>query len=302
MSTIEVGAAPRIALLGPPPVAPAHNLFTVALDLLDPAVQESMGLEYSDRVWGGVNVWPYPSSKPFGFDNCAEGTMRVKEGSTDDDRPTVRSFIPFTAYIPDACSAIGIGDTWEKFKERADGVLMATEAWAAERQLAHGQPIGGSVADGFQPSLNDTNLISLGADVGPAEGLALLEDAGGQTGRQYVIHATPGIATMWASNRLLLWTGDVIRTVATRTPVIVGHGYIDIDPDAQVGPSSDKEWAFVTGPVFAARGPLMPLSDDIAETLDRDLNDVVYRAEREILVGWDGVLQAGVLIDRSATP
>jgi hypothetical protein len=49
--------------------------------------------------------------------------------------------------------------------------------------------------------------------------------------------------------------------------------------------------------VFAERGGLIRLSDDPAAVLDRDDNTVVYRAERDILVGWDGQLQAAVLVD-----
>jgi hypothetical protein len=220
----------------------------------------------------------------------------VKEDGSDadDENPT---FEAFTAYVPEFCTSYGIGD-WERFKARANSVLLATDAFAAERQLAKGLPMGNN------PSLNDANLVDLGGGsaVGPVEALALLENAGGATGREYVIHATPGAASAWSANRMLLWTGDVIRTVATRTPVIVGTGYIGTDPDTKAGPAGDTDWAFVTGPVFAARGELGELTEEIAEALDRSNNDLVYRAERDILVGWDQVLQAGVRVDRSATP
>jgi len=278
---------------GPLPVAPAFNFFSVALDLNDPAVQAQMFFPDEPFRWrAGVNVLPRPGELPSGFVPCSTGTMRQKETSEGRDYGT---FDAFTAYIPDFCTAFGIGD-WEDFKDQANATILATESFAAERQFAQGQPMEDN------PSLDDVNLAVLGSGVGPMEGLALLENAIGGTGRAGVIHATPAIATMWSASRALLWTGDVIRTVATRTPVIVGHGYIGTDPDAAASPTGDTEWAFATGPVFFVRGDLMELSDDIAETLDRDQNDLQYRAERDILVGWDGVLQAGVLIDRSATP
>lgn len=289
MSVIATSAP--AAALGPLPSAPAFNLFTVALDLAAADVQAQMGIV--GRWQGGVAVWPRPGEAPLGYDNCATGgTMDVKEEGTPLDNKT---FLPFSAYIPDSCTGAGIGD-WEEFKSRANSVLLATEAFAAERQLARGYAVG------TNPSLNDTNLAVLGSGVGPNEGLALLENAIGATGRAGVLHATPGIATMWAASRQLLWTGDVIRAVATRTPVIVGHGYIGTDPDAAASPTGDTEWAFATGPVFAGRGDLMELDEEIAGTLERTLNDVVYRAERDMVVGWDGALQVGVLIDRSATP
>ena len=36
---------------------------------------------------------------------------------------------------------------------------------------------------------------------------------------------------------------------------------------------------------------------DITEVLDRSNNDVTFRAERYVLVEWDTVLQAAVLVD-----
>lgn len=293
MSTI--GIAPRLPLLGPPPEAPQFHFWTVALDLNDPDVRAEMRFAGEDefRWTAGVEVLPYPTDPPFGWNHCDTGTMRDKDLLAEGR--DWRTFDPFIAYVPEFCTGMGAGP-WEQFQSRADKVLLASDAYSAERQLAFGQP------NEENPSLDDTNLVVLGSNVGPTEGLALLEDAGAQTARAYVIHATPAIATMWASNRLLLWMGDRIVTVATRTPVIVGHGYVDVDPDAAPGPVGDTEWAFVTGPVFGARGPLTPLTEELSESLDRTNNDLNYIAEREMLVGWDGYLQAGVLIDRSATP
>lgn len=291
MSTL--GLAPLLGIDGPLPLAPKHNLLTVVLDLDDPRVREQLGMGQGARWTAGVNVLPRPTDVPFGFDPCATGTMRVKDSGSERDWI---EFLPFVAYIPDFCSGMGIGD-WERFKQLVDDGLLALESYAAEVQLAQGQPIGSN------PSLNDTNLVPLAAGaVGPVEGMALLENAIAATGRQGVIHATPGIGTMWTSRDLLTDEGDALMTVATGTPVVIGYGYVGTDPDAQASPSGDQEWAFATGPVFFGRGPLEELTADIASSLDRSNNDLTYRAEREMLVGWDGVLQAGVLIDRSATP
>lgn len=293
MSTI--GLAPLLGIDGPLPLAPRHNLFTVALDLDDPQVRADLGIGANARWQAGVNVLPRPTATPFGWDPCSEGaTMRPKDSGSARDWV---EFLPFVAYIPDFCSGIGIG-SWERFKQLVDEGLLAIESFAAERQLAQGQPMGSN------PSLNDANLGPLlaAAAVGPVEGLALLETAIGETARQGVIHVTPGIATSWASEDLISADGSVMRTTACGTPVVIGNGYIGTDPDTHPSPSGDQEYAFATGPVFVGRGPLEELPVDISDALDTSNNDVVYRAERELLVGWDGVLQAGVLIDRSATP
>ena len=36
---------------------------------------------------------------------------------------------------------------------------------------------------------------------------------------------------------------------------------------------------------------------EIADVLDRETNDLTYRAERFVVAAWDTALQAGVLID-----
>lgn len=308
MSVLE--SAGTIPIEGPLPLAPNFGFFSVAIDLNDPRLGEFMDISYAPASPGGirweagVTVRPFPTSTPYGFDPCWEpdSTFRVKEEGDDRENVTFRGF---EVYLPDQCSGLGAGP-WEEFKERANATIRATVNFAAERQFARGYAVDNR-------SLNDINLDVLGTSLGPAEGLARLENAIGKTGRAGVIHATPAVATLWSASRLLLWTGDQIRTVATRTPVIVGGGYIGTDPDSAASPgdvsddpgaapTGDTEWAFATGPVFGGIGELRELDEDIASTIDRAQNDLIYRAEQHMVVGWDGVLQVGVLIDRSATP
>ena len=121
-----------------------------------------------------------------------------------------------------------------------------------------------------------------------------------------VIHAPPGQVAAWTSKgELISKDGEgLLRTTGNWTPVVSGYGYLDIDPDELSGRRKrryavgirdwpDRRWG---------GGGFTELAEDIAQALNRENNDVVYRAEREILVGWDTVLQAGVLIDRSASP
>ena len=289
----SVALAPLLGIDGPLPRAPRYNLFSVALDLDDPRVREQLGMDQGDRWQAGVNVLPRPTQTPFGWVPCDTGTMRVKEGGEARDYIT---FFPFVAYLPDFCSGFGVGP-FADFVRIVEEALTAAESWAAERQLAHGLPADDN------PSLNDTNLGALiGTDVSPAEGLALLENEIGETAREGVIHAPPATATYWSQNGLIAPVGDQMRTVAHGTPVVVGNGYIGTDPEAHAAPSGRKEYAFATGPVFAGRGPVRESSGPIGEWMDRELNNVDYRAERQMLVGWDGALQAGVRIDRSVTP
>ncbi len=291
----SIATAPLLGIDGPLPLAPKFNLFTVALDLDDPRVREQLGIGQGDRWQAGVNVLPRPVQTPFGWTPCSAGTMRVKDDGSSRDYLT---FYPFVAYLPDFCSGLGVGD-WERFIDITNDALLATEVFAAERQLARGSP------EGQNPSLNDNALDAahlVGADVSPAEGLALLENEIGETARQGVIHVAPATATYWAKDYLIEADGDIMRTVAHGTPVVVGNGYIGTDPDLLPAPSGRKEYAFATGPVFAGRGDVRESDGPIGEYLDREVNDVVYRAERLLLVGWDGALQVAVRIDRSVTP
>lgn len=290
----SVALAPLLGIDGPLPLAPKFNFFSVALDLDDPRVREQLGIAQGDRWQAGVNVVPRPTQTPLGWEPCSAGTMRTKENGEARDW---FEFLPFVAYIPDFCSAMGIGD-FERFKELVEDALFALESYAAELQFASGSPIGTNL------SLNHSSVddLGVGSAVGPIEGAALLENAIGETGRAGVLHVTPGIATSLAANDLVYQNGDVLRTIARDTAVIVGNGYIGTDPDTKASPSGDTEWAFATGPVFAGRGPVRESDGPISEWLDREVNDVTYRGERELLVGWDGALLAGVRIDRSATP
>ncbi len=293
MSTMAT--APLLGIDGPLPLASRFGFFSVALDLNNSADRARLGMAATDRWEAGVNVLPVPTQTPLGWLPCSAGTMRVKEAGEQRDWAT---FLPFVAYIPDFCSGLGVG-SFDEWRGIIESTLTAAESYAAEYQFAKGQP------EGENPSLNDSTLNAshlVGADVSPAEGLALLETEIGRTARQGVIHAAPATATYWAKDYLIEPDGDVMRTVAHGTPVIVGNGYIGTDPDLLASPTGRKEYAFATGPVFAGRGQVRESEGPIGEWLDRSINDVTYRAERLMLVGWDTVLQVAVRIDRSVTP
>ena len=268
----SVAVAPFTTIDGPVPQAPRHHLFTVA--------------ESVERRWrGGVGVWAFPPDLPSGDDPCASGTFDTKDGGAEYENP---NFSAFTAYLPVVCSAF-IND-FAELRRRADIVLDATDHHAAEEQL-----VAGAYADGA--FLGDVNAEILGSGTAqiPWAAISYLDNAIGETGREGVIHIDPATAdSFWGAYEVP--NGEVLRTVRG-TPVIVGTGYIGVRPLGGAAPGDGESWAFASGPVFAARGGLVRLSEDPAAVLDRDDNTVVYRAERDILVGWDGQLQAAVLVD-----
>lgn len=289
------GVGPAVAVEGPLPAAHAYNLTTVATPVGPVLDGEGVDLE---RWRNGISLLAYPDALPGGFDPCGSGTFRTKDDGNDN---VIADFLPFTGYLPVHCTAFSVG-SWAEFQARANAVLTVTEAYALELKLAQGLPITGTPAVGRY--LADANLAKQagGAVVSPQAGLAYLENAIGQTGRAGVLHATPAIAAAWSAlGYAIERQGSGLRTVGNWTPIIVGTGYQGTIPVAGTSPSAGKEWAFATGPVVYGRSnQLIPVPETEREAVDREQNDVVYRAERDLLVAWDSILQAGALIDWTA--
>ena len=275
MSTFTA-VGPALDLDGPLPVAPRYSLLNA------PGVVQSTNL----RVFNGVNVWGYPVETPSLWEPCSAGTFRTKEDDSTWDQPR---FDGLVAYLPISCSTITAAP--EEFANRAERALAATLSFAVESALAKG------VTGSTNPVLGDANLTQLGGGtILPQAGLNFLENAIGATGRQGIIHATPGTISAWNYVNLLTYGEDGIRT-ANGTLVVSGGGYIDTDPAGKTGstPASGIEWAFATGPVHVYLGDSPELRP--VQYIDREHNEIVYRAERFVLPLWDTSLQSGVLID-----
>lgn len=275
MSSLAVGGHMRID--GPLPKERSRSLLTVS----DVLVSES------DEHWkSGVSVYGYPDEVPELWEGCSDGTYRTK---SEGGYPPTATFTSFVLYIPIVCSAMGIGDP-DEFAGRAAAVLRATQAYGVELALAQG------VIGLDNPYLGDDNLQSLATGVSAGVGLAHLEDAIGQTGRQGMIHLTPAVAA-----RLEQFTEpDAPLYTTSGTPVAIGSGYIGTDPTLLAAPGPTSDWIFATGPVeVRIEDDITLIPEGVAEAVDRSINDVVYRAEKVAVVSWDTALQAGVLVDWS---
>lgn len=273
MSSIAVG---RIRVDGPAPSAPLHSLLSA------PGVlQESGG-----RWDGGVNMWGYSVDTPSTWDACSAGTYRDKgEGS----EAASEGFDSFIIYVAQLCSTLGIASDLSGFAARVNLVLEATQSFAVEEALAKG-------VDGLQNKyLGDADLNALTTNVSPVVGLSYLENAIAATGRQGMIHLTPAVAVQLDID-LLTSADDVLRT-ASGNVVVIGGGYVGTDPDAEASPDSTHDWIFATGPVHARLSGILSGPEEISGMVDPETNEVIYRAEKLASVGWDGALQAGVLVD-----
>lgn len=280
MSTVVYG--PPFVLDGPVPIAQPFRLLDVAQNA-DP----------NDVHWqNGIQLYPFPEDLPDATAPCDAGTSRVKGTGTSTDLPI---FGPFEIYLAETCSSISVPNQ-EAYQRRAELALAATESYALEKQLVSGHYAS------TNPYLADANVSKPFANVaqGKIEGLAVLEDAIGQTAKGGVIHAPPSIVTAWdAVGAELVEKGGILYT-RRGTPIIVGDGYIGAHPDSAGAPASHTEWAWATGPVLYIHGELVMLPANVKEALDRDNNVITYRAERSAVVAWDTQLQTAVLIDRTA--
>jgi len=276
--------APPVVIDGPRPVAPRHNVFTVA-SLADPLD----GDRFRAEQWiGGGQLYGYPPDPPFGFDPCSTGSSRQKDEGTEAPIP---KFGTFTAYLAEACTMMG--GAYDDFVRRLETTLEAVDAYAAEQQLMNGTYLT------LNPYLADVNAdLFLGnAAQAALTGLAYLENRIADTGRMGVIHATPATVISWA---LAVDEIDGVLRTKNGTPIVSGYGYVGVTkPESGSAPAAGQDWAYVSGPVVYRRGDTMPLGDDVASTLSRDLNDLVVRAERDLFIAWDTALQAAVLIDWS---
>lgn len=274
MSSLACGA--HIVIDGPLPVERMHTLLTVPGVVVDK----------EDHWESGVDVFGYPEDVPTPWTDNLSGTFRTKTDGTDAPQG---SFEPVTLYLPVSCTASGM--TPAEFEDRAGRVLQVTQAYGVERALA------GGISGTSNPYLSDSNMATPnGATAVSARvGLSFLEEALAATARGGIIHVTPAVM-------------DALEPVCQRddasaplytgagTPISVGTGYAGITPSGQSAPATTKDWIYVSGPVEVRIDDAVALPN-IADALDREFNDVVYRAEKMAVVSWDTSLQAGVLVD-----
>jgi hypothetical protein len=275
MSTFTA-VGPALDLDGPVPAAFPYRLLA--------APEPEVVVEERSRPLNGMNLWGYPEGTPELWEPCLTGTFREKESTSEWQQPR---FDGVTAYFPT------ITANPREFADRAEAVLNATFSYAVEEALAKG------VDSSTNPFFGDANLTQLGGGAVSAQaGLNYLENAIGQTGRRGVIHATPGTVSAWNYVNLVnrVEGANFLRTV-NGTLVVSGAGYYNTDPSGKTGgdPAVGQEWAFATGPVVVFTQPAPEL--EISEYVDRENNEVVYRAERSFVALWDTSLQSGVLID-----
>jgi hypothetical protein len=282
MSDMATMAMP-VSIDGPLPLAPPYGLIPTVEVVNDP-----------DIHWvNGAQVWGYPPGIPSSIGGCATGTYAVKDIAAGAINPT---FGAITTYLAFECTKRSFR-SYDELKARLLLAFDASDSRSVEYEFANG------IVNPLSPYLGDPDAVLPNGStaVSPAEGLAILEDyIGEETGRQGVIHSTPGTIVAW-TNTLINPVGGKLRTINGNL-VVSGGGYIGSQPSDGSAPSGlDQAWVYATGPVQIRRSePFIP-QEQIEQALDRSDNTVVLYAERYYLVDWDAQLHAAVLIDRSIT-
>lgn len=257
----------------------------------------------ADERWlAGAWVNGYPSGRPRTHDPCSTGTYRLKSADAGIARPMVGSF---TVVVGGSCTAKSIGPAQSWYTDRLSLAFQAVESEAVERMLANGDGHGGNLG----AYIGDANMEVLagGAAQTRREGLALLERAIAEVGNG-MIHVSPSLAALWAGDYLIVPERGQMRTLGNGTLVVVGAGYIGIRPDGYAGLLDGEEWAFATGFVQVRRDEITIMPGQYSESLDREINELTFYAERDYLLTWVGRqdpgdeehIQAGILVDRSS--
>jgi hypothetical protein len=296
--TAQVGCAPTWPIDGPPPQPRPFGILSVArvIDDLD-----EQGVE---RFANGVEVYPFPAGPANAWDANASGSLFVsKEAGDPVDLPV---FGPLTVYLGETCSSVGIfgrgisnEEAQDRFVARAEAALAAVEGAAYEREFMDGAILGGN------PHLADGNadVLTTGT-TSPMNGLALLENAIGETGKAGVIHVSPGLVVSLSDRNLIRvvdrgGAGTPQLQTFNGTPIVAGAGYVGVStPDGESAATGTVEYIYATGPIEIRRTPVIVLPSELSQALVRGTNLVEYVVERYAVVDWDVQLQAVAKVDR----
>lgn len=307
MSSVGYGPLERID--GPPPAPPVYSLIATATApasgvRIIPDV-DANGIE---RWMNGVEVYPYPPDQGDVYDPCAPGSVATTKGFGSTLKHP--QFGAMTVHVDETCTSYKVWSQ-DEFKARASMVLAAIESSIVAREFMNGSRMPAN------PHLADGNGTFPNADVATSfsHGIGLLEDAISASGRQGLIHMSPGLASSGSIRFGWNYWNDlraqVVRMISG-TVIIPDSGYAGgRAPTGHSQPTSTQEWVYATGPIDIRRSEIFVQPDNVSQALERGTggasargenvggpNSITYRAERYVLVDWDTEVQAAVLIDR----
>lgn len=302
----EVGFGPLARIDGPLPLPPVYGL-------LPAAEAPAAGVRIIPEVdgdgvprWGnGAQVHDYPPGVGDVWDTCSTSTNQIEK--LNDDPLKLPEFGAFYAYLTEICTTYQVWSQ-DEFVQRAQTAYAAVESSIVAREFMSGAglPANPHLADGNGDFPNADVPISV------IQGLALLEQTIGLSGKLGLIHCSPSVATVMRDRFAIDERGGVLRTINGNV-VIPDPGYSDPSlqtPTGHTPASGTQEWIYATGTIDIRRDPVgqpVVLPDNVQQAVERGNaggastgrpNSVAYRVERLYLVDWDTQVQAAVRVDR----
>lgn len=307
----------RKETVAPPTFDPRnYGLFSVVQPRYDtPGERWTNGVIYQSECGLGATV----------FDPC------INDAATEDtvEKPATATTpwfqaLPVTVVGRWDCAPVGYTD--DQMQQFATDAVNRVAEWQVEAALWTGQQREGTTATavtGLVPRLasNEELTEGMGANglgpelvlqtratvVGPTgtplditEAMQLLEKAyldcyGSGLG---VYHMPADLSAMlWRANAVKV-EGPVLKS-QTNHRIALGAGYRGTGPGAaSTGGSAapaNSVWIYMTGPVFAYRGPVKVLAE-LPGAFDRRTNMVERIAEQTHLVGWMGCCHFAALV------
>lgn len=253
-------------------------------------------LPAAERMATGIAWEPEACGYGGAFDPklCSPSSLSTIE---PDAGPGLEEAVPFTVWGADVCA------TFQRDRDRtgrARRQLAAIESYQVARELWTG-----TLARAASPDWPNEYLAKPSSDVvtdGPAAAtvaLACLEQgiAEAGKGRRGMVHATPATITHWQVGGALRREGGLVLTI-NDTIVVADAGYDGSGPNGE--PAADGSvWAYATELIAVRLGPVRYVPDvaESAEALNRLVNTVVVRAERDAVLQWDHCIHIAAEVD-----
>jgi len=174
--------------------------------------------------------------------------------------------------------------------------LIGSEFWTGELATAQGWPNAFLAG----PTVTPLAYSDASTPVNVVDSLAILEQSLAECGcgSRSMIHASPRLATLWASLSLIRREGGLLLT-ALDSIVVTGPGYDGSGPEslAPAGPKPQTDtssWAYGTGLVEIRLGPVADLSG-----FDEETNDHVAFAQRLAVARFVPCCHVGIDVNLS---
>lgn len=243
----------------------------------------SSGITWEDNLCG-------PQVQTF-IDECPAPTgFELPE----DEFSSFCSADPFVAVGSYKCAPVGrpAGEAFDIARQR----LLTWEGFQVENTLWTGDTETGTINPSFAYGNSDCDITPVdispgGGAVDPVTAVALLEDRlGSLVSCGGTLHIPYGLMAYFKAHHLLVEDGDELYS-PTGFKIIAGHGYPGTGP-ANIAASAGETWVFATGPLVVVKSNVIMVPDNIGQSVDRLINNVVVRAQRFFSVGFSCALLA----------